>query len=362
MDKILAKLADNTTLALVVVGLFLAVIGAAGGWPNPPLRINEISWRVVLTLMGGIVTGVGIWTYWRERNRSTAAWILQADVLGIRIVSPTVGEYVGSSFSVDGIYHRLPEDIEIWVFVVCEEGRSNQYHPLACATIDRRNQTWHGEVKLEGRRGGVTEIRIFAVGREGQVLLEYYEEVRRETGRGVGIPRLTSDMVECASVKVISEGVERSEGTKQAQLGSSEFVRGAEDVFPEQDVDYRAEFISQNVRRVEVSPGEVFTLEVVWKNIGRRTWTRMVRMGTVNPRDHISEFSVLGEGGWVGLNRVEFGATAVPPNEFAVFKIPLKAPSKPGVYRECFGLVFDGYRWFTECPTVCVEMVVRERG
>lgn len=145
--------------------------------------------------------------------------------------------------------------------------------------------------------------------------------------------------------------------TKQA---TGEDVSLLESSVEAMQLDYQAEFVSQNVREIEVSPGDIFTLKVVWKNTGKKLWPRRIRMGTLNPQDHISEFCVEGAGGWIGLNRIEFNTTAVQPGEVATFEIPLRAPTLPSIYRECFGLVYDGYRWFKECPTVCVNIVVKE--
>jgi hypothetical protein len=124
--------------------------------------------------------------------------------------------------------------------------------------------------------------------------------------------------------------------------------------------DYQAELISQNIYEIEVAPGEVFTLKVVWKNTGKKAFPKQVRMGTLKPRDHISQFYMDDIEGWVSLNRVEFNTSVVRPGEIATFEIPMGAPPSPGIYKECFGLVYDRYRWLRECPIVCVNITVTE--
>jgi len=129
--------------------------------------------------------------------------------------------------------------------------------------------------------------------------------------------------------------------------------------FSQADIDYQAEFISQSFHRIKVLPNSLFTLKVVWKNIGKGPWPKRIRMGTLNPQDRISKFCLEGTW-WILPNRIEFNTDTVLPGEIATFEIPMRAPSSLGTYRECFGLVFDGYRWFEECPTVCVDILIAE--
>lgn len=61
MDKVLEKLVDNNSLALIVVGALIIVIGATGGWTSPSLtiRVTEVFWKIILVVVGLLIAGLG---------------------------------------------------------------------------------------------------------------------------------------------------------------------------------------------------------------------------------------------------------------------------------------------------------------
>ena len=52
IETLIEKLANNSLLALVIVGVLLFVIGAAGGFPLLSIQVPEIGWRVALAVLG----------------------------------------------------------------------------------------------------------------------------------------------------------------------------------------------------------------------------------------------------------------------------------------------------------------------
>lgn len=62
MKDIIKSLLENTYTLFIVVGIFLIVLGATGGWVSPTLsvNINENSWRIVLTIVGITILGIGL--------------------------------------------------------------------------------------------------------------------------------------------------------------------------------------------------------------------------------------------------------------------------------------------------------------
>jgi hypothetical protein len=80
VDKILGRIADglfsHAPLAVIVIGVIVVVIGAAGGLPvgNPPLQIADPAWRLGLGIMGGILAIAGLLLQFREPSRKPQAF------------------------------------------------------------------------------------------------------------------------------------------------------------------------------------------------------------------------------------------------------------------------------------------------
>jgi len=72
MTDIAEKLIENSSLTLVVIGLLILVIGATGGWTSPSLtiQVNEIAWQIALSIVGAIVTCIGILPFLPGQVRS----------------------------------------------------------------------------------------------------------------------------------------------------------------------------------------------------------------------------------------------------------------------------------------------------
>ena len=64
-------LIQNTPLAIFVIGLFLAVLGAAGGWAKYGLAITEPGWRIAICLMGLVCAGMGLGLHQKRAKSSS---------------------------------------------------------------------------------------------------------------------------------------------------------------------------------------------------------------------------------------------------------------------------------------------------
>ena len=71
MREIAGKLADRAPLAIVAIGVFVFIVGAAGGFPvgNPPLQIADPAWRIMLGVLGILLVTAGILLQLREDKR-----------------------------------------------------------------------------------------------------------------------------------------------------------------------------------------------------------------------------------------------------------------------------------------------------
>jgi len=189
------KLIDNSPLALVVIGVVLFVIGAAGGWPSPALEVNEAGWRIALATFGVVVAGIGGLLLWRERTSRPPEVALSPEDYGIKIVSPKDGTSVSSHCAVLGTYQNKPPDGSVWLFAASD----SEYWPQETVKFDTKTKTWYASANL-GKSG---LIKIVLMGKAGQALCEYYFKVGRITDKYWSIETLTPDIVECSRVTVI---------------------------------------------------------------------------------------------------------------------------------------------------------------
>lgn len=56
------KILDRTPLFVIIIGLVIFIIGAAGGLPvgNPPLQVTDVAWRIALGVIGILLLLIGI--------------------------------------------------------------------------------------------------------------------------------------------------------------------------------------------------------------------------------------------------------------------------------------------------------------
>lgn len=112
--------------------------------------------------------------------------------------------------------------------------------------------------------------------------------------------------------------------------------------------DYHASYISQSAFPT-IRAGESATLTVQLQNSGRSSWpASLVKLGTDRNADRIPIF--IPGAGWVGSNRIAMQQGEVNPGESATFTFAVTAPStvRPGVYREYFRPVADGFGWLED--------------
>lgn len=137
----------------------------------------------------------------RLRKNPLSASVLSRKEYGIEIVSPSIGEQVPHTFPVNGIFRKLPEGYEIWVYTTSEENHIRRYWPQERATI--KGNSWYSEVNHLGGLDDAQTILVFIVGKQGQALINYFKTAGDINRNWPGIIRLTDDMIECASTTVV---------------------------------------------------------------------------------------------------------------------------------------------------------------
>lgn len=67
-EKIIEKLIGNAPLLILLIGVIVFAIGAAGGLPigDPPLQVHDSGWRLALGGMGALLAAAGLLLVFRD--------------------------------------------------------------------------------------------------------------------------------------------------------------------------------------------------------------------------------------------------------------------------------------------------------
>ncbi len=201
-ETTLAKLIDRAPLAVIVIGVLVFIIGAAGGLPigNPPLQVTDFAWRVGLGLMGLILVAAGLLLLSREDglliSRGHKA---MASKYGIKIESPRDGAHVNEFVDVSGSYAMKPPDNTLRLFAVVPDGGS--FRPQAIVQFDA-DKKWHGKVRLSEAPRYAMFIVAAIVDVPGQVLWDYYYKIGEKTNWSPIDSPFSAYAFECAKVWV----------------------------------------------------------------------------------------------------------------------------------------------------------------
>lgn len=143
-----------------------------------------------------------------------------------------------------------------------------------------------------------------------------------------------------------------------------------------QGQNYRSQWTGQSAAPViSKASNPIGTLYFDYKNTGSYAWDKsgIIRLGTSRPLDRASVFATFGLSptstpalpantkNWLSTNRaadftgkvsggvLDTSATAIQPGEVGRFQIPLDTRNvAPGVYRQYFQMVADGFAWLED--------------
>ena len=180
-ESLLGKLADNTQLAIIVIGVALLIMGAAGGVSKAEVQITEPGWRIAVAVMGVLTTLGGVLLFWRKGSEFDPKTVLKYD---IQITSPSKGHdpyIVKNGVDVGGTYKRRPPaGTEVMIF---ETNAREEYWLKGYVEFDpnRRKGDWIARNIRVGSSVGTKILAVCIVGKAGQALCAYQEEVGKET-------------------------------------------------------------------------------------------------------------------------------------------------------------------------------------
>lgn len=183
-EKTLEKLFSNSSLVLVLIGVLLIIVGAAGGWANLSIEINDSKWQIVLAIVGVSLIGAGTFIIVKDKSVKP-----KSNQLGIRIISPNSGNEVAEETEIYGVFDHLPENTLLKIFT--KSLKTNEYWPQPTdVSIDKEKNTWSGYVHIGENEGKQRQIVITAIGEAGKNACQYYEKVGREIHTWIGFDQL----------------------------------------------------------------------------------------------------------------------------------------------------------------------------
>lgn len=128
-------------------------------------------------------------------------------------------------------------------------------------------------------------------------------------------------------------------------LGSASGVHAVDPKLTIKDSTYAAKLVSQSIPDpVQMEAGEVKTVVFKFKNVGTATWTgsRFISAYTMEPRYRDSMFK---GGNWIASSQSGKIEGTIKPGEVGELRLELKAPEKPGEYKEEFYLAAENHTW-----------------
>lgn len=198
LAKVLTAILSNAPLVLLIIGLFLFISGATGGWPTLAFVVNEPGWRIALAAMGFFVAATGIILFvWKEKAMPKR----QPDY-ALKIISPRHGDPVGSEIEVSGTFKELP-DKGIVKLLVKSVDRDVFWPESREVIFDEGSKSWHGKIYLGDQEGKHRTVIVATIQEAGKALFQYYEQVNKSNPRPVGIKELTPDIKVCHEVAVL---------------------------------------------------------------------------------------------------------------------------------------------------------------
>ena len=143
----------NIPFALFLIGVFLVLTGAAGGWPSLSLEVGALGWQITLAVLGLVTVSMGGLLIFRERVPQQTPKKTASNKFGIEITShdheTDVAEVQGA-FQLSGTYDpTIPPENMLQVFVRYKD----TYHPASPGGCTTENGRWRAEIGLGGDLG-----------------------------------------------------------------------------------------------------------------------------------------------------------------------------------------------------------------
>ena len=198
MEKVLSVLLKNTPVAFFVIGLFLVVLGASGGYEKFGLKIDSTAWRALLAFLGFVAAVFGGLLVWRGTDDVDIKRL--AKECDPKITSHRNGDSVDENIQLRGTYSQKPPDDALAVLELSTTTR--KYYFKNAPLLDEATKEWFADIKVRGNPGSERILYVALLGAPGRALQKYFFSVPDQTKGWAGIETLTPDIVRHHSVTV----------------------------------------------------------------------------------------------------------------------------------------------------------------
>jgi hypothetical protein len=199
-EEAIVIIAKQTPLVLVIFGVAVVVVGAAGSVPFTQLYIPQM-WKIAVAMLGFAVAAGGGLLLWQGQ---TAKRVKPAEY-NFQITNVEHGGKVRlhesetrkreNYYDLQGRYDKLPPDGYSVAIIEFDPGTNANYR-LRKKVAVYENLTWQAR-DIYARQSGIQlEIAVAYIGASGEALWQYYRKVSKRNGPNgaPSIDQLTDDI------------------------------------------------------------------------------------------------------------------------------------------------------------------------
>jgi hypothetical protein len=218
--EFLSELIKNQAFLLIILGVFIFVVSAAGGISHWQFVIPQGPWQYASAVVGLSLTGAGaLMTRW---NASGVA--IDVKKYGFKISIPAHKDIVAMQdmrYVVRGTYKKRPPENYVPYIIEIEYYENEiKYRPRKLVVIE--DGGWHAKGVWGGDKSNFERTIVVAlVGAGGQAQFKYYDTVGKtyDYNRLPPIDKLGPDIYVCDQIR-FTTGANHSENTSAAKVAA----------------------------------------------------------------------------------------------------------------------------------------------
>jgi len=199
-DKAFDNLRNLMILVFVILGTGLILLAANKGYSQAHLSFSDALSIKVLASLGGLFILVAIISFFLSGSTQISLSKMQKKY-EIKIHLPLPNSTVPSPIQVSGTCKRTGATGSF--YAIEYNPAVQQYWPKGPLAFDHQKKTWRATMNIGGGNNQPRFLIVAYVGEGSQRLLDYYERVRQDTGRHLGIRQFPPDFYPLSQIEVI---------------------------------------------------------------------------------------------------------------------------------------------------------------